>query len=196
MRQRPENNENQRHGARVRQSGLTLTELLIAISLAAIVMAASAAIFGDFIKNNRLSAAANDLAGSLSLARTQAINLNQRVVVCKSADGANCSITSDGAWTIGWIVFVDTDNDATVDAGERILRRRPALGNDLTLYGNTKLLKYVSYTPSGANRFINGSVQNGTFTLCDSRAEAGTGHLIRLNNLGRVRVLRGADCSP
>lgn len=192
MRDRP---GNRRRGARARQSGLTLTELLIAISLAAIVMAASAASFSDFIKNNRLTSAANDLAGSLSLARTQAINLNQRVVVCKSADGASCATSSDGVWTIGWIVFVDTDNDATLDAGERILRSRSALGSDLSIVGNTNLLNYVSYTSTGANRFINGSVQNGTFTICDSRAETDTGHLIRINNLGRVRVRRSTDCS-
>lgn len=166
-----------------RQHGLTLPELLVAISLTAILAAASVASFSEFIKNNRIISAANDLGGSLALARTQAINLNLNVIACKSADGASC--TTSGDWSQGWIVFVDRNGDAVADADE-ILRSHPAVGGSLSIVGVSAAANKVSYSPSG-------QTAASRIDVCDDRT-GDFGHKFCLGNTGRVRIYRNTAC--
>ena len=101
-----------------RQRGFTLIELIITVAIVAILLAIGVPSFQEMMRNNRVAAHTNDRLSSLNLARSEAIKRGVRVSLCKSSDGLSCATTGD--WTQGWIVFVDTDNDATVDAGENI----------------------------------------------------------------------------
>jgi type IV fimbrial biogenesis protein FimT len=58
--------------------------------------------------------------------------------------------------------------------------------------GNRPLKDYVSYTPLGQTRMVNGALQMGTFTVC---RPGRTAVEVVLANGGRVRVVRtGATC--
>src|SRR5438874_13781183 len=74
-----------------------------------------------YIANSyRMSAEVNGLLGDLQYARSEAIKEGQTVTTCVSADGTGC--TGGTAWANGWIVFSDPNANATVDAGETVLR--------------------------------------------------------------------------
>ena len=90
-----------------KEPGFTLVELLIAIVVVTILLAAGAPAFKDFIKNNRVTAQANDLISSIQLARSEALKRGTNVVVCASNDGKKC--TGEDTWADGWIVFSDFD---------------------------------------------------------------------------------------
>jgi type IV fimbrial biogenesis protein FimT len=77
-----------------RGAGFTLTELLVAIAIAAILMAVGAPAMRDLVVSQRLRTAANNLYSDLSYARAEAIKRNASVQV---QAGAN--------WASGWGVL-------------------------------------------------------------------------------------------
>lgn len=95
------------------QLAFTLIELMITVAIAAIVLAIAIPSFNTQILNSRSVALGEELASAINYARSEAVKRGARVSICASGDGVGCN----GAWTNGWIVFVDaaaTDNAAAV----------------------------------------------------------------------------------
>ncbi|HXD42081.1 MAG TPA: GspH/FimT family pseudopilin [Ramlibacter sp.] len=159
-----------------------LVVMLIAAVLVTIAIPSMAAI----IKSIKLSTASSAFVSYLHLARSEAIKRNSRVVLCKSADGRECS--ASGGWEQGLIVFHDANNNGTLDAGEAVIVRAEALPSTLKLVGNLNVSRYVSFAPTGATKLIGGGFQAGTLTLCQESVSAGEGRQIVLNAVGRPRV--------
>lgn len=175
-----------------RKSGFTLIELVVTVALAAIVLTVGVPAFGTFIKNNRLITSTNALVGALNLARSEAIKRNVRVSVCKSSDGAAC--TGTGNWEQGWLVFVDSDNDATYDNGtETLLRVQDNIKGNVTMAGNANVSTYVSYVSSGRSQLIDGAFQAGTIKICDDRT-GNVGRQIVISNTGRMHLDSQISC--
>ena len=107
-------------------AGVTLLELMVALAVAAIVAALGAPPLADWLARHRVTGTLEALRGDLQRARREAVLRNRPVVVCASFDGESCSA---GAWSRGWIVFVNSDDDrpARRDAGERVLAVQQAV---------------------------------------------------------------------
>jgi len=161
--------------------GFTLVELMVTLAIAAIVMSVAVPSFATFIQNNRQTTNINGLVIALNFARAEATTRQQRVTVCKSADGAACA--SSGDWSQGWIVFADpVDPKGSVDAGDNIVRVTGALTGVTSFSGNVPVADSVSFKPQG---LIDGIA--GTITLCDSRgASHAAATIISLG--GRIRL--------
>lgn len=71
--------------------GVTLIELLVAITVLAIIVTAAVPSFQDFIRNNRVTSQSNELSSIVSFARSEAATREQgtRIVRPPSADCAN-----------------------------------------------------------------------------------------------------------
>lgn len=160
-----------------RQRGFTLIELLVTISIVAILLTVAVPNFIVFVQNNRLASQANDLVTMLNYARSEAVKRNQRITVCSSTTGTSCA--GSGTWDTGLIVFVDTDGDGVVDAGETILQVRQAMEGGNTLRSGLNRVTYQS------NGFSSGFA--GTFRLCDARGTA-SARAIVVSFQGRVRT--------
>ena len=102
-----------------RQTGFTLVELMITVALLGILLAAAAPNFDSALNSSRLAGVANELTGAVNVARAEAIRRNQRVALCRSADGAACA--ESGNWT-GWMVFVDADSNCSRAATEEVIK--------------------------------------------------------------------------
>jgi type IV fimbrial biogenesis protein FimT len=96
-----------------RENGFTLVELLVTIVVISILLAAGVPSFMEFVKNNRLSAQANNLVISIQEARNEAVKRGSGAVICASSDQATCSGSDD--WTTGWIVYSDMGQDGGLD---------------------------------------------------------------------------------
>jgi len=69
-----------------RQHGLTIIELLIALTISALLATAAAPFMGDYITNSRLREAGNLLLGEALMAQSEAVKRNTRVRVSTSGN--------------------------------------------------------------------------------------------------------------
>ena len=170
----------------MQRNGFTLIELMVTISVAAILLALAVPAFQNLLISNRITAQTNDLVSDLAFARSEAIKRGLIVSACV----ANTPLTTPptcGAgtnWSSGWIVFVDngTIGDAT---GDTIIRVHEALRGNNTL--NSSGNNFISYFPSGT---IDATE---TFTLCHT---ATRGRTIVVSATGRVNTTQTALVCP
>jgi type IV fimbrial biogenesis protein FimT len=145
-------------------SGFTLVELMITVSVAAILLSVAAPSFRDTVVRNRLTAATNEFMAAINYTRSEAIKSGRSVTLCKSSSGTACTTGTGSQWESGWIAFVDSDADGTLDSGETLLRAWPAFPTGYTLRTNsTNFTNFLRYNALGA--VANNSV-GGTFVTC------------------------------
>lgn len=179
------------------QNGFTLYELLTTVLVVGVILALGVPNMTAFRQNSRMTAAANDLHSSFHLARTEASRSRNIITICASDDGATCTV--NGEFEDGWIVFVDTDGDIAVDAGENILRQFPAL-NDQIVVNSGGNADYFSYAGTGQGRGnVTGTAPVDVLILCDGRGNTvgpggrSTARVLVVTPLGRPTVLRDVD---
>jgi type IV fimbrial biogenesis protein FimT len=102
--------------------GFSIVELMVVVTLAAIILGLAAPSFAEFQRNNRISGAANDLLGVIQTARTEAIKRQSFVSVCQSADPGASNAACNGNSFLGSIAFNDKNADCIRDVGEDIVR--------------------------------------------------------------------------
>jgi type IV fimbrial biogenesis protein FimT len=179
-----------------KNSGFTLIELVVTVSLAGILMAVAIPSFIEAIKSNRLTTQANEFMAALNLARSEAIKRGVQVTVQRKG-------STSGAWEDGWDVFVDSDANETFsddfDANpcetnadgspseDCLLKTYPALAGSTLRTGNSTYKNYAAYAASGLS--INSS-QVDTFTLCQG-TDTSLSREIKISSTGRARVSVG-----
>jgi type IV fimbrial biogenesis protein FimT len=142
-----------------RMSGYTLVEIIIAMTVAAVILTIGIPSFRFVTNSNRIAAEINGLLGDMQFARAEAIKEGVPVTVCVSADGATCANTN--TWQSGWIVFSDFNGNATVDTAasppDVIFRVQTPFSSTDTFVANNNL-GHVTFNRQG---YANG-VTNGT----------------------------------
>lgn len=180
-----------------RAAGFTLLELMITVSVAAIVLGLGVPTFADMIRNNRLTTAANDLLRSTQLARSEAVKRQAPVVVCATANSAATPPSCNDGDFRDWIVFVDTDADWVMDATETVLERHGPVHPLLTV--STDNDGILSYAASGfATAQPAPKVASRNIVFCDRRGNQqigtnSTARAIIVAPTGRTRVTKDRD---
>jgi len=179
------------------QTGFTLYELLTTMLIVGVVLAIGVPNMRSFRENSRMTATANDLHSSFHLARSEATRSKTNITICASADSAAAIPTCGGEFEAGWVVFEDTDADRTVDAGEAILRRFPAVPADIDI--NTIGVgadDYFMFASTGlGRRDAANTAPVSVMVMCDSRGNVtggggkSTARVIVVTPLGRAAVL-------
>ncbi|MBI5438476.1 MAG: GspH/FimT family pseudopilin [Nitrosomonadales bacterium] len=141
-----------------RQTGLTMVELMIVVTIAAILASIAAPSFNDLINNTRLTSTMSQLTSDLNRARSEAIKRNSRVLVCVRAGTDAAPVCGAGTnWQNGWVVCSDKDTnpndgtpdgvcDATSTTNPNPIAVHQALNARLTLTGNAAS---ICFNPSG-----------------------------------------------
>lgn len=165
---------------------MTLIELMVTIAIAAILAGLAAPSFKEMMANNQLKSHASSLLSSLLQARSEAIKRNGQIVLCKSANGKEC--TTAGGWQQGWVMFADADGDGVLDAGETVIQRtEPLTGNfSLTaIISDEVVVHRLTYAGSGS---ANGGEVEVTFLLCKVGSFSGKAREIVLSPTGRPKI--------
>ncbi len=158
-----------------RHRGFTITELLVVMAIVAILLGIGVPSYRYITNSYRMSAEVNGLLGDLQYARAEAIKEGQTVTTCVSANGTVC--TGGTAWANGWIVFSDPNANATVDAGETVLRVQNAFAGQIPdTFDATNNVTAITYNREGFANTAAGfltttitlrdSTNNGAWTRC------------------------------
>jgi type IV fimbrial biogenesis protein FimT len=177
------------------QTGFTLYELLTTMLIVGVVLSLGIPNMQSFRQNSRMTAAANDLHSSFHLARSEASRAKTPITICASADSMTANPTCGGELEAGWIVFEDSDGDITVDGGEPILRRFPAVTAGIVI-NTVGPDDYFSFASTGLGRGnILASPALAVMMLCDDRGNVrggggkSTARVLVVTPLGRATVL-------
>lgn len=175
---------------RRRLRAFTAIELLIALAIVGMLLAAAAPNARAFLAAVELRERSEALMRALSVARSEAIKRGTRVDVCPSIDRSHCA--SAVTWEAGWLTFVNETRSAQPPADAAILsHERPARAG-IVITGNRPVADYISFTAIGHARRHDGALQMGTFTVC-RRGQAA--QKVVLANSGRVRIdVTGEAC--
>lgn len=155
----------------------TLYELLVTLSIAAIVLSVGLPSFGRLIADQRLRAQVDPLFHAIHLARKISITRRQVATLCPSIDGNRCSNQYD--WSPGWILFVNVDRDwpAERDDNEPLLR----------WHQGDERVRIVSNRRSFTLRATELRATNGTLIVCDRAGRTASRGLV-VSYTGRPRV--------
>jgi prepilin-type N-terminal cleavage/methylation domain-containing protein len=130
------------------QSGFTIIELLVVMTIGAILAAIAVPSMRDMLNTTRQSSALGLIVNDLNQARGEAIKRNGRILMCvRNAAGTDCAAGTN--WQAGWLVCADVVTtatglppsdgqcDATSAANPNPVIVRPALNPTLTLSAAT-----------------------------------------------------------
>jgi type IV fimbrial biogenesis protein FimT len=197
-----------------RSSGFTLTELVIALAIAALLLTLAAPNMRSFILNNRITTETNTLMAHINLARSEATKRGCVVVLCRKdpTKVATCGGGVANDWTSGWLVYAPTlpvggwtvanqakcSTEANFDpADHTLLKDEPTITNGVTVTSNNAGNLWLAYQANGQLTTA-GTLR---FSMCDDRNEA-FGKNIEILGSGRPVLTKTTaadptkDCTP
>lgn len=143
-----------RLGERAHARGVTAVELMVTVAVLAILLVVAVPSFTETIRRNRLETAVHTFLNALNFARTEAIRRGQSVTIRKSGS----------QWEEGYVVFLDTDSDGTLDSNELTLRTCSPLPSDYTMRTNsTNFANFIRYSARGE---VANNAVGGYFVFC------------------------------
>lgn len=177
--------DNYRGAPRRRAGGFSLIELMITLTVSAILLAVAAPSFNELMARSRISDASRGLGDRLALAMN--MSESRPTTICVSSDGASCA--EGDSWAGGYIVFTDGGEVGTVDGTDAILERGAPAGGSISVrstldIGGTSFASGLIHFDQRAAA-VDGAVR---FTVCQS------GHLPRqlvVNRIGSLRQSKG-----
>ena len=162
-----------------------MLELVIAVTVTAVLMAIVAPSFRTTVLNSRRAAVVNEVLGALQLTRSEAIKQNRATQLCPSTNQTSCSTTATD-WSKGWLSFIEGTGSCgstrpDTSCGDVVLRASANNYEGVGISASTTNMRFLSF-----NGTISG---NRTLTFCDSRGNsAGDARAIVLDPAGRARI--------
>jgi type IV fimbrial biogenesis protein FimT len=109
--------------------GFTLVELMVVLTIVAILATLTAPSLSHLIASTRMSSNVNVFLADIRYARSESIRRGGGVTMCRSdaPEAANPVCAHDSGagntgWVSGWIIFHDLDNDGEKGLAELLLR--------------------------------------------------------------------------
>lgn len=168
------------------QTGLTLSELLTALAVAAVLVGAAIPGMSVLLGRATADAAIEQMAHAIQFTRYQAIARRTTATLCPGA-GATCGRRD--TWHEGATVFVDGNANGDRDRDEEVLQRLPPLPDGYRIrWRSFRNRKSLSMRPDGTTDW-----QPGNMVLCPADSDAKNARQLIVNAQGRVRLSRDLD---
>jgi type IV fimbrial biogenesis protein FimT len=166
-------------------------ELLVTLAVAAVILGLGVPAFRDFMRNNRLTGAANELLITVVSARNEAVRRQTVVSVCPSANPDQAGATCTGAATQGYIAFIDTNSNCLRD-GTELTATDNVVSSMVThsLVTSKKNGTCISFAANGFRRLVGGQPNTVHAMFCDTRGNA------RIYPASPISYARGVEVLP
>lgn len=158
--------------------GITLLEVLVTLSVVAILATVGLPAFSALHARHARDSAAERLANDIRTARSEAIKRQRRVIICNSVDLQTCSVPGNTDWSTGWIVFQDSNASGTLDPGEQVILTTGAPAGIRGMRPNAQIRRLV-FLPNGLM-----AAGMGTFSVIPAQ---GSTRRLTISRIGRVR---------
>jgi type IV fimbrial biogenesis protein FimT len=113
------------------QSAFTLTELMVIVTLLALLASIAVPAYTSLICTTKISSYTSQLHAALLLTRSEAIKRARSVNICRSNNAqtlspqcasANSNPLSNTGWGEGWLIYVDANNDNTYNSDDILIQ--------------------------------------------------------------------------
>ena len=173
-----------------RLSGFTLTELIVTIAIAAILMAIAMPDLVTPVATTRLRTVAEEFANAIDVGRSNAILLRNTVTVCPRLATGGCQAGAPD-WNSGWVLFKDSDSNGQFGGNDTLLKVHSTISGHIILgAGNTNPIM-IDETGAVISQ-TSGASNTRTIKLTDTRS--GTALYVVIGRYGRAQILLAADC--
>ncbi|MBY5981567.1 GspH/FimT family pseudopilin [Ferrimonas balearica] len=159
-----------------RNRGLTLVELMVALVIAAILLGIGVPALTDLSNRSRAQDAVATWYTDLNYARQMAAAYQTSVTVCH-LDAENAC---DGQWNLGYAIFIDTDADNALDAGEERLQQRQGINSQ----DHVKIGSSLAQVRFSADGF---SAHSGSMIYCPASPTSPYSLKLSISNTGQIR---------
>jgi prepilin-type N-terminal cleavage/methylation domain-containing protein len=172
--------------------GFTAAELLVTVSILAILAAVATPSLTAAMRRTVIASAANEVHTAVIRARLEAQRAGQAgtpFTVCASSTSATpATAVCAGAWTSGLIVFADANGNGSRELSEPVVYSLPAMNSNVSVSVRTAV-SFVLYTPGG---LLNGSHTGMRMSFTHARlpVQADVQHLCVMRS--GVEVVRDA----
>ncbi len=141
----------------IRQSGLTMLELLIGLVILGILTATAFPIWEELSAKNDIQASYNLFLSQLLLARSEAIKRETAVTLCPTQDGRHC-LDDARAWGRGQLIFIDPEADQMPGVSPQILSSFQPSRTRITISSSASRQR-ITFLPSGRSWFSNTTIR-------------------------------------
>lgn len=147
-----------------KKRGFSLLELMITLAIGGILLAVGIPSFQDFMANSKIAETNNALVHSLQLARSTSNQELSPSALCVSSEPmADEPVCTPGAdYNEGWVVYVDSDGNGTLNNGDEVLERKEAPGAAFTFTPSPAFEDQIYFNDSGASVNVAGVPISGT----------------------------------
>ena len=176
-----------------RYQGFSLVELMVVLTIAALLLALAVPSFKQTIQKGRITNSVNSFMADMRFTRSEAIRRSVNVVICRSNAPEATTPACDGntsaskGWATGWVIYYLND-----DGSKRVLRvQSPISSVDSVIEASSPSYKF-SFNATGR---LPGATTTINFGSTDFPAEIQRTVCVSVG--GRVRVAGDglASCS-
>ncbi|CAB9494695.1 GspH/FimT family pseudopilin [Alteromonas macleodii] len=164
----------------VKQKGLTLLEMLVAVAVLAIILTTVAPSIQSVLIKNRITSDINNLSAVVQRARFTAVDEQASVVLCPTENYTACT----SSWKKAKMVFVDKNGNGSRDNNEALIVASDPLNSANAIYGVTGSLTFDEQ----------GAIDTAaTITLCPKDNDADYASALLLSLYGRISIAVDSD---
>ncbi len=160
---------------RRKTAGFTLVELMVVLSIVAIILTLAAPGFSTLMQRTRLKSYANEFVTSVYLARGEAIKRNVQMRLCSSTGVSPPACDGGGGWEQGWIV---------VDPNDMVITQQAGFNNGFLMFEISSVgFSQMTFDPSGVANTV------ASFKICQNAPDDGIEEKeVIVSATGRPRV--------
>jgi type IV fimbrial biogenesis protein FimT len=193
---------------RMRKSvrGFTLVELMVTLSVLAILLGIAVPSFTGAIASTAVAGHVNTFMADARFARTEAIKRGANVTMCRSDNAETatptCSTAAATDWSAGWLIFEKVDSTAPVNLAAFVQARGDILIRVQGALTQSGGMATASATPFNAFTYnaIGRTNNNGSITASPRGSlsiDPSYQRILVIDTVGRARwckTLNGKDC--